>query len=340
MMIMNIEIVHPLWLLLLPAPVVIYWLIPPYQTQQSVIKIPFFQLIIDALGETPQKGASLLTPKWWQRATLSISWVLIVTALTKPTILGEPEVRQLEGRDIMVVLDLSGSMGERDFVQTDGKTISRLVAAKQVLNEFVALRQGDRLGLILFGDAAFIQSPFTADHSVWTALLNQTEVAMAGQSTHLGDAMGLTIKAFEQNVDEQEKVAIILTDGNDTGSFVEPVEAAKVAAEKGIKMHVIAMGDPTTVGEQALDMEVIQQIALRTGGESYEALNREQLIAAYDSINDLEPLLYDSQTYWPKQSLHSHLLGMVLVLYLSAFALVTIQRRARKNNTSREVHNV
>ncbi|QIA66115.1 VWA domain-containing protein [Vibrio astriarenae] len=330
----NIEFVYPLWFLLLPAPALIAWLAPAYQTQQSVIKIPFFQLIIDALGETPQKGASLLTPKWWQRGTLLVSWVLIVTALTQPTVLGEPETRQLEGRDIMIVLDLSGSMGERDFQQPNGEKIHRLDAAKMVLNEFVALREGDRLGLILFGDAAFVQTPFTADHAAWLNLLQQTDVAMAGPSTHLGDALGLAIKAFEHGTNQQEKVAIILTDGNDTGSFVEPIEAAKVAAAKEIKMHIIAMGDPTTVGEQALDMAVIHQVASLTGGEAFAALNREELLAAYEMINQLEPQLYESQTHWPKISLHSHLLGIVIIIYLSAFTVATIQRKRRRATSS------
>ncbi|MGR5467830.1 vWA domain-containing protein [Vibrio astriarenae] len=334
MMIFNIEFIYPWWLLLLPAPVLVTWLAPAYKTQQSVVKIPFFQLIVKALGEPPQKGASLLTPQWWQRGTLVLSWFLIVFALTQPTILGAPETRQLEGRDIMMVLDLSGSMGETDFQQQDGTTIHRLDAAKQVLRDFALQRKGDRLGLILFGDAAFVQTPFTSDQDAWLALLDQTDVAMAGPSTHLGDAMGLAIKSFEDNQAKSDKVTIILTDGNETGSFVEPTEAAKVAAAKDIKMYVIAMGDPTTVGEQALDMEVIQQIAKITDGQAYEALDRESLVDAYGEINQLEPLVYESQTYWPKQSLHAYLLGVVVVLYLCAFTLATLLRYGKSRQAS------
>lgn len=198
------------------------------------IKVPFFSQLVDAIGETPSEGASQLTPSWWQRATLIISWLLVVTAMAKPTVLGEPQVRESLGRDVMVVVDLSGSMAEQDFTSKTGQKISRLDAAKEVLSDFAKTRKGDRLGLILFGDAAFVQTPFTPDQKVWLELLNQTDVAMAGQSTHLGDAIGLAIKVFEQSeksrtdVEEsKEKVAIILTDGNDTGSFVEPIDAAK-----------------------------------------------------------------------------------------------------------------
>lgn len=136
--------------------------------------------------------------------------------------------------------------------------------------------------MILFGDAAFVQTPFTADHEAWLTLLDQTEVAMAGESTALGNAIGLAIKTFEQSSQEagaaqREKVVIVLTDGNDTASFVEPIDAAKVAAAKGVRIHVIAMGDPTTVGEQALDMDVINKIAKDTGGQAFQAKDRNGL---------------------------------------------------------------
>ncbi len=174
-------------------------------------------------------------------------------------------MRESLGRDVMVVVDLSGSMAEQDFTSQTGEKITRLDAAKEVLSDFAKTRKGDRLGLILFGDAAFVQTPFTPDQKVWLELLNQTDVAMAGQSTHLGDAIGLAIKVFEQSeqsrtdVEEsKEKVAIVLTDGNDTGSFVEPIDAAKVAKAKDVRIHVIAMGDPQTVGENCARYEYDQ----------------------------------------------------------------------------------
>ncbi|MDF5464469.1 VWA domain-containing protein [Vibrio parahaemolyticus] len=333
----GFEFAHPMWFLILPLPLVVYYLVPAYRTKQMAIKVPFFSQLVEAIGETPSEGASQLTPSWWQRATLILSWLLVVCAMAKPTVLGEPQVRESLGRDVMVVVDLSGSMAEPDFTSRTGEKISRLDAAKEVLTEFVQSRKGDRLGLVLFGDAAFVQTPFTADQKVWLELLNQTDVAMAGQSTHLGDAIGLVIKVFEQSdksrgaleqAQNREKVAIVLTDGNDTGSFVEPIDAAKVAKAKGVRVHVIAMGDPETIGETALDMDTIHRIAKESGGEAFEALNRDELSAAYDEIGKLEPQLYESTTYRPKQSLHHYLMALVVIMHLLAFSVATLKRRA------------
>lgn len=332
----SVELAHPMWLVILPLPLVVYWLVPAYRTKQTAIKVPFFGQLVAAIGESPTHGASQLSPSWWQRATLVVSWLLVVLALAKPTVLGEPQVRESLGRDVMVLVDLSGSMAEQDFTSKNGDKVSRLEAAKEVLGEFVQTRKGDRLGLILFGDAAFVQTPFTADQKVWLELLQQTDVAMAGQSTHLGDAIGLAIKVFEQSkqsrndvgdVNSPQQVAIVLTDGNDTGSFVEPIDAAKVAKAKDVRIHVIAMGDPLTVGEVALDTETMDRIAEESGGESFQALNRDELAQAYQAIGELEPQLYESTTYRPKQSLHHYLIAIVVVIYLAAFSLATLKRR-------------
>ncbi|GAL32114.1 BatA bacteroides aerotolerance operon [Vibrio maritimus] len=334
----SLSLTHPLWLLLLPLPILVYRLVPAYKTKQSAIKVPFFRSLLDILGEEPEQGASQLNPSWWQRAILVVSWILLVFAMTKPTVLGEPQTREKLGRDVMVAVDLSGSMSEMDFLSPDGQAISRLDAVKGVLTDFVETRDGDRLGLILFGDAAYLQTPFTADHDVWLALLNQTEVAMAGQSTHLGDAIGLAIKVFEQSQGEaeREKVVIVLTDGNDTGSFVEPKDAATVAAAKQVRIHVIAMGDPETVGEQALDMQTIENIANSSGGQAFQAMDQEALQQAYQAIGELEPKLYESTQYRPKQTVHQYLMMIVVVLYLIAFSAATIRRSLFTANQNAE----
>ncbi|GMQ48922.1 VWA domain-containing protein [Vibrio sp. 10N] len=334
----SLSLTHPLWLLLLPLPILVYRLVPAYKTKQSAIKVPFFRSLLDILGEEPEQGASQLNPSWWQRAILVVSWILLVFAMTKPTVLGEPQTREKLGRDVMVAVDLSGSMSEMDFLSPDGQATSRLDAVKGVLTDFVATRDGDRLGLILFGDAAYLQTPFTADHDVWLALLNQTEVAMAGQSTHLGDAIGLAIKVFEQSQGEaeREKVVIVLTDGNDTGSFVEPKDAATVAAAKQVRIHVIAMGDPETVGEQALDMQTIENIANSSGGQAFQSMDQEALQQAYRAIGELEPKLYESTQYRPKQTVHQYLMMIVVVLYLIAFSAATIRRSLFTANQNAE----
>ncbi len=334
LLMMDWEFDYPLWFIILPLPLLVYYLVPAYRTKQAAVKVPFFQQLVDAIGENPSEGAAQLKPNRWQHSALIISWVLIVTALAKPTALGEPQLRESLGRDVMVVVDLSGSMAEQDFISQSGKTLSRLDAAKEVLSDFATTRKGDRLGLILFGNAAFVQTPFTADQDVWLELLHQSDVVMAGQNTHLGDAIGLAIKLFEQaDMDDgarekkRQKVVIVLTDGNDTGSFVEPVDAAKVAQAKQVRIHIIAMGDPQTVGEAALDMDTIKRIAAESGGEAFTALNRDELVAAYNAIGQLEPQLYDSTVYRPKQSLHHYLIMWPVIMYLTAFMLTTLRRR-------------
>ncbi len=332
-MFQELELAHPWWLLLLPVPLLVYWLAPAYQTIQPALKVPFFQTLAKALNQQPSKGAHQLHARGWQTSIRFIAWACIIVALAKPQVLGPPQVREEFGRDVMVVVDLSGSMAEPDFVGVDGKKITRLAAVKQVLADFAQHRDGDRLGLILFGDAAFVQTPFTADRSAWLTLLNQTDVAMAGQSTHLGDAIGLAIKVFDResrlsqtDSAPKQKVAIVLTDGNDNGSFVEPLDAAKVAKIKGVRIHMIAMGNPQTVGEQALDMNTINQVAKQSGGQAFSALNRDELVAAYDAINQLEPKLYQSTNYRRKISLHHYLIMFVVALHLLAFALATFTK--------------
>ncbi len=322
----SIEFAHPWYFLLIFVPLFVYWFIPAYRSKESAIKVPFFSQILEALNETPKEAAGLLTSQLWQKLTLFISWGLIVTAIAQPSILGEVQTREEFGRDVMVLVDLSGSMAEQDFKQ-DGKNLTRLQAAKDVLQEFVANREGDRFGLILFGDSAFVQTPFTADRGVWLNLLNEADVAMAGQSTNLGDAIGLGIKVFEQNQDtEQQKVMIVLTDGNDTGSFVEPVDAAKIAAAKDIKIYMIAMGDPETVGEQPLDMDVIERVSKLTNARSFTAIDQESLSESYKLIDELEPQTYSTTTYRPKITLHHYLIGLLVVMHLIAFGVLTILR--------------
>lgn len=333
----GIELVYPFWLLLFPLPFLIIYLLPVYRTKQPAIKVPFFEMLAVWLGETPRKGSSSLKRSWWQKVTLFLSWILIVFAMSKPVMMGAPQIREQIGRDVMVVVDLSGSMAEEDFTDAHGKSMSRLDAAKQVLSEFVKTRSGDRLGLILFGDAAFVQAPFTADHQVWLTLLNQTEVAMAGSSTHLGDAIGLAIKLFSQEealaleqgkTRKRDKVAIVLTDGNDTESLVPPLDAAKVAKAKAVRIHIIAMGNPETVGEQAIDLALINRIATASGGEAFEAQDRQALSRAYQAISQLEESQYESTTYRPKVGIYHYLVMMVLVINLTALTVASIIGRS------------
>lgn len=326
-----IELNYPLMLLALPLPLLVYSLFAAYKERKSSIKVPFFQRLVLLSGETPKSGSATLERRYIQRIWLLISWALIVLALAKPMFVGAPIVIEKSGRDLMVAVDLSGSMEATDFVDQSGQSIDRLTAVKQVLAEFVTQRESDRLGLIVFGDAPFIQTPFTEDHKAWLALLDETSIGMAGQSTAFGDAIGLSIKAFN-NSKAAEKVLLALTDGNDTGSKVPPVDAAKVAKEFGITIYTIAVGDPTTSGEEALDIETLERVSELTDGGFYQAYDREQLEQIYKRINDLEPQIFESLSYRPKQSLHHYLLGVVVCGYVLMFLWLSLV--ARRHNRS------
>jgi Ca-activated chloride channel family protein len=246
---------------------------------------------------------------------VNFMWLCLVLAAAKPEWIGPPIEQQKSGRDLMIAVDLSGSMQTVDFTLPDGSNVDRLEAVKYVLARLADQRASDRLGLIVFGNAPYLQSPFTDDHKVWAQLLGETEIGMAGQSTAFGDAIGLAIKLFRDS-NSDNRVLIILTDGNDTGSMVPPVDAARVAASQAIRIYTIAIGDPATVGEEALDTDTLQRVSELTGGRYFQAFDREELARAYEAIGELEPELYETISFRPRQSLHWVPVGIGLVLYL------------------------
>jgi Ca-activated chloride channel family protein len=335
-----LELAYPWLLLLLPLPLLVSRFVPPYKERKGAVQVPFFQRLVELTGAKPSKGAVILQRMLFQKIWLTLAWTLIVLALARPEFVGAPIVKEKSGRDLMVAVDLSGSMQATDFVNPDGDSVDRLVAVKSVLAEFIAQRQQDRLGLVVFGDAAFLQVPFTEDHDAWLTLLNETQIGMAGMSTVLGDAIGLSIKLFE-NSDTENRVLIALTDGNDTGSKVPPVEAAKVAKKFGVTVYTIAIGDPETSGERALDVETLKRISEITGGAYYQALDREQLQEIYQRITELEPELFESLSYRPRQSLHHYPIAIVASVYMVFFLLMTLLTlRQQLKTDSSGVNNV
>jgi Ca-activated chloride channel family protein len=329
-----LEFAHPWFIALLPLPLLAYWILPVYKESKDSVQVPFFQRLVKLTGEKPGTGAVVLPRMKFQRFWLALSWCLIVLALMRPEWVGDPIVRDKSARDLMIAVDLSGSMEVADFKTADGENITRLEAVKTVLQEFVDQREHDRLGLIVFGDAAYLQAPFTEDHDAWMTLLQETDIGMAGQSTMFGDAIGLAIKVFEKT-DTDNRVLIVLTDGNDTGSRVPPVDAAKVAHQFDITIYTIAIGDPATIGEEALDLEVLERIAALTDGGYFQALDRKQLESAYQAINALEPEQYETLSYRPRRGLFHYPVGIVIGIYLAFFATMTLssiyQRRRNQH---------
>jgi Ca-activated chloride channel family protein len=307
------ELAYPWALVLLALPIVMRWL-PAYRESRDSVKVPFFDKLVELSERRPETGAMILRRDRIQRFLVGLMWLCLVVGAAKPEWVGAPVEQQKSGRDLMIAVDLSGSMETQDFMLPSGEKVDRLDAVKVVLKELAAQRASDRLGLIVFGSAAFLQTPFTDDHLVWTQLLTETEIGMAGQSTVFGDAIGLAIKLFQES-DSNNRVLIILTDGNDTGSTVPPVDAAKVAATRDIRIYTIAIGDPASVGEEALDSKTIQRVSEVTGGLSFQALDQKQLTRAYEAIAELEPDLYETISFRPRQSLHWLPVSIALLLY-------------------------
>ena len=321
------EFVYPWALLLLALPLVMR-LAPAYRESRDSVKVPFFDKLVELSQQRPDTGAMILTRDRAQRFLVGFMWLCLVLAAAKPEWVGPPVEQQKSGRDLMVAVDLSGSMEAQDFKLATGATINRLEAVKLVLQELAAQRVSDRLGLIVFGSAAYLQTPFTDDHLIWEQLLQETEIGMAGQSTVFGDAIGLAIKLFMEGGSDN-RVLIMLTDGNDTGSTVPPIDAAKVAAANDIRIYTIAIGDPASVGEDALDMKTIERVSEVTGGQQFQALDQRELQRAYQAIAELEPDLYETISFRPRQSLHWLPVAVALLLY-TLYHSIGVWRTARQ----------
>jgi Ca-activated chloride channel family protein len=319
-----IEFAYPWFFGFLVLPMFVRWLATAYKEKKHSIQVPYFQRLVNVSGETPQSGAVILNRKTLQSLLIIFAWLCIVTAMAKPEIIGPPIVQEKSARDLMIAVDLSGSMEMKDFKTVDNELVDRLTAVKYVLTEFVKGREQDRLGLILFGDAPYLQAPFTDDLDTWLTLFNEAEIGMAGQSTAFGDAIGLSIGVFDSEKTEN-RVLIVLTDGNDTASKVPPVEAAKVAAAYDIKIYTIAIGDPETLGEEKVDLVVLKNVAEITGGKSFQALNREDLAAVYLEIDTLEPQLFESQSFRPRVSAHYYPVVLLVLVYCVVLLIVNLR---------------
>lgn len=241
-----------------------------------------------------------------------LQWLLILAALARPQWLEPPIERAIPTRDLLLLVDLSGSMDQMDFFNLQGATVNRLTAVKEVLEDFLVRRKGDRVGLVVFGNAPFLQAPFTTDLALCQQLLQETAVGIAGPRTAFGDAIGLGIQMFEES-DAPRKTIIALTDGNDTGSGVPPAEAARVASDREITIHTVAIGDPTTAGEEKLDQESLRAVAKTTDGRFFLAMNREQLAGIYKQLDTIETREVKTVSHRPRRDLYYWPLAIALL---------------------------
>ncbi len=321
-----IEWIWPWLLLLLPLPLLARHLLPARQQPQAALRAPFFEQW-RALSE--QQGGIRGNSHWSKLIMLWLVWLCLVVATARPMWIGDAIELPKSGRDLMMAVDISGSMRTKDMVAGQ-QAISRLIAVKAVGSEFIALRRGDRLGLILFGSQAYVQSPLSFDTDTVERFLREAQIGFAGQETAIGDAIGLAVKRLKERPAES-RVLILLTDGQDTASSIQPLEAARLAASLGIRIYTIGIGaDQMTVpgpfggafGSRQvnpaaeLDESTLEEIAGRTGGRYFRARNPQELAEIYDLLNTLEPVEQEADTYRPREALSHWPLALALLFSL------------------------
>jgi Ca-activated chloride channel family protein len=294
---------HPWLALLLPLPLLAYWLLPAYAPRRPAVRVPFFAELVRLSGAAPREGTSVARRGLWRTLALSLCALLALFALMRPQWVLPPVHHDRPARDLLLLVDLSGSMDTEDFTDASGGKVDRLTAVKQVLDDFLARREGDRVGIDVFGNAPFVLVPFTADLNLARQMLAELQVGMAGPRTAFGDAIGLGINLFAAST-APAKTMIALTDGNDTASRVPPAEAARIASDKGIVIHTVAVGDPAAAGEEKLDEAALEAVASVTGGGYYRALDRDQLAGIYQRLDEIETRKVETVSFRPRLELY------------------------------------
>ncbi len=299
------EFAWPWMFLLLPLPWLIsYFLKPAKQQNNSALLVPFYQHIAGLKHSSENTHSRLNIKKY----LASLAWLLLLTAAAGPQWLGKPITLPRNGRNIMLALDLSGSMQIPDM-QLDNKPANRLAVVKSVAQKFIDERRGDRLGLILFGTRAYLQTPLTFDRHTVLQMLNDATIGLAGTQTAIGDAIGLAVKQL-QKVPSQSRVLILLTDGGNNAGALDPIQAAKLAAENHIKIYTIGIGanqmvvqglfGPQIINPSSdLDENSLRKIAELTGGLFFRASDTTALINVYKTIDKLEPVNSDNSMFRP-----------------------------------------
>jgi Ca-activated chloride channel family protein len=287
------------------------------------VRVPFG----DRLRAAHEEGGSVTraTRKFSRHILPALAWTCVVLSLARPQWIEAPLTKDLPTRDLLLLVDLSGSMRQEDFTNAAGNKVDRLSAVKEVLGDFLSRRDGDRVGLVVFGDAPFLQAPFSTDLGLSRRLLDETAIGMAGPRTAFGDAIGLGVTLFD-NSDAPARTIIALTDGNDTASQVPPAEAARVARERGIRIHTVAIGDPTTVGEEKLDEAALRSVAQSSGGSYFFAGDRTQLEGIYAELEKIETRQVKVISHRPRSDLFHWPLLAALILWLLEKALVVVRQ--------------
>jgi len=298
----------PYLIFALPLPFLIRWLVPvDLPEQQAALKVPFLEDFITA------ETTAVSQHKQWPFLLATIAWLALVLACMRPQWMGEPIEQAISGRDLMLAIDLSGSMEEQDFM-IEQQRVNRLTATKYVAAQFIERRAGDRLGLILFGTQAYLQTPLTFDRKTVTTLLNESALGLAGENTAIGDAIGLAVKRLKKQKTES-RVLVLLTDGANTAGEITPIKAAELAAEYNLKIYTIGIGADEMVvrsffgsrkvnPSRDLDEKTLIAIAEKTGGKYFRARNTDELEQIYHLLDALEPVEKEKLFFRPKTELY------------------------------------
>lgn len=327
---MTLQLAHLWALAALPLPLLAwFWLSRAKVSNAGALRVPFYAALMR--GRVTASARS----RRWPLLLAALAWLLLVLSAARPQSLGEPVPLPLAGRDLMLAIDLSGSMAEQDMVY-NGRVYDRSETVNAVAGDFIERREGDRIGLILFGGQAYTQTPLTFDRQTARTLLAEATQAnrqllqdrlggLAGGDTAIGDAIGLAVKRLRDAPAEQ-RVLILLTDGANTAGGIAPMKAAELAAEAGVRIYTIGVGsDPrSAIGlamrRNPLDERTLQAIAQATGGRYFRARDVAELQAIYGMLDELEPVQSDQRTFRPIDELFGWPLSAALLL--SALAAI------------------
>lgn len=307
----------PLMIILLPAPWLLLQVLKTKQNKQEcdapTIKFPKLQTLQQAFANARPAGKN---SSKWQKLAISAMWLCLVFSLMRPELVNNIVHSKNVGYDLMLAVDLSRSMDIADFVQQN-KPVSRISATQKVVSNFVQQRAGDRVGLIVFAEQAFLTIPLTLDTTTVSKLLNNLVVGMAGERTAIGDAIGLGVQNLRKRP-QASRVLILLTDGEDTASRIPPLEATKIAASDHIKIYTIGVGDK-------LDENLLEKIATMTGGAYFKVTNVDTLEQVYQEIDQLEKTEATQRVVLIKTPLYAWFLVPALILFIIIYFTNTKQ---------------
>lgn len=323
------EFAWPLIATVAPLPLLLWLVLPKAQRNSGLaLQVPFYTDFSAATSQSKSAGR-------WQLILATLGWLALVAAAARPQWIGEPISIPVTGRDLVLAVDISGSMETADMV-LGGQSVNRLEVVKAVAGDFIERRKGDRIGLILFGRRAYVQTPLTFDRKTAGILLDESAIGLAGKETAIGDAIGLAVKRLRKDPGH-ERVLILLTDGANTAGAVEPIKAAELAAAEGLKIYTIGVGADEMMVRSLfgsrrinpsadLDEKTLTAIADKTGGKYFRARDTQGLFAIYTMLDDLEPVAEDEETVRPPKELFRWPLVFVLLISLTIAGSKTVPR--------------